>query len=915
MTHADDLEIDQRFHAGRHDHTGPVASPMADPRTARTHGPPFAAARLTPTDDERHVLRERVLDTVDDAVAHPLTLVSAPAGSGKSALLGAWARRRRTDRTVAWLTLDARDNDRDRFWRDLTAALRHAAGHEPIEVEALDLGRGGSVDRLLAATDHRTDNPEREPVVLVLDDAQTVTSREVLDDVDALLAQSGTGLHLVWSTRIDPSLRLQRLRIAGDLSEIRMRDLAFTLAESAQLLVGAADDLGPADVERLWRATRGWPAGLRIAALGLREHRDPRGFAARFAGDQRRILEYLLDEVVAELPEHTTAFVLRTASVREITAPLADALTEADDSAEILDDLVRRGLLIDHADGGHGSFRYPPPFVEALRVLQRLRIEAELPELHRRAARWYADAHQPADAILHACLAGDWDLAGALLSEHWITLSLAGDAPKTRALAARFPPSIVHDDAEIALAVGGLALEDGDEEEADYFLGIAARRAATLPPERRHRYDVQAAATALYRGTPQVDPRDAIEAGRRALRNRWDRGMEPSLRARARLSVGVAQLWLGDVQAASADLEQATALADEARNPYLAVQALGWSAVVDAIEGRLVEAQRGADTAIDRSARVDHPEVAPALVARAVVCWQWNQIERAEHAIARARAVIGPSGNRTLQAWSAIIDAHLHALRGEPATGLRLLRPATATHDGYRLPQLLADAVDGAAALLRLQLGELDRAATLVRSLERSDRGLPLAAASTVRLGMRDPNGALWTTERLLAAEEILPFAAITGWVSRAVALDMLGDADAAEVALERGLDLAEPRGYRRPLLDAGSRVGLLLRRLVRRGTAHRALVGELLVAFEGRAPTSDAAVAPVAEPLSAREITVLRYMPTTLPYPEVASELFVSLNTIKTHVRHVYRKLDVDNRRDAVTRARALRLLGPGAR
>lgn len=914
MDHQNDLEIDQLPRAVIRDHASGVTRHLVAPSPGRNRGgPSIATARLTPTDDERHVTRERLLDAVDHAVDRPLTLVAAPAGSGKTALLGAWARRR-AGQTVAWLTLDARDNDRDRFWLDLTAALAHATGRKPIGVGAVESLPDSPIDRLLASTAHGRGG-ERQPVVLVLDDAQTVTSRAVLDDIDALLTQSGTDLRLVWSTRVDPSLRLQRLRVAGDLGEIRMPDLAFTLSESHQLLDDVTDDLVPADVERLWRATRGWPAGLRIAALGLQGHRAPRDFAARFAGDQRRILDYLLDEIVAELPERTTGFVLRTAGVREITAPLAEALTGAGDSARILDDLARRGLLVDRSETGQGAYRYHPPFVEALRVLQRQRIDAELPGLHQRAARWYADAGQPAEAIRHACLAADWDLAGELLSEHWITLSLAGHAPAIRALAARFPPSIVHDDAEIALAVGGLALEDGDEEEADYFLDVAAGRARSLPAERRHRYDVHAAATALYRGTPQADPRDTIEAGRRALRNRWDRGMEPSLRARARLSVGVAQLWLGELQAASADLEQATALADEAGNPYLSVQALGWSAVVDAIDGRLIEAQRGADSAIGRSERIDHPEIGPALVARAVVCWQWNQIERAEHAIARARAVIGPSGNRALHAWTAIVDAHLHALRGEPATGLRLLRPTTATHDGYRLPQLISDAVDGAAALLRLQLGELDRATALVRSLERSDRSLPLAAASTTRLGLRDPDGALWATERLLACDEILPSAAITGWVSRAVALDMLGDADGAELALERGLDLAEPRGYRRPLLDAGSRVGLLLRRLVRRGTAHRALVGELLVAFEGRTPESDVAVAPVAEPLSARELTVLRYMPTTLPYPEVASELFVSLNTIKTHVRHVYRKLDVDNRRDAVARARALRLLGPGAR
>jgi LuxR family maltose regulon positive regulatory protein len=911
MDHRNEYETDQvRFASAKSARVGPLPAPE---RSSPSRAPSVATARLTPASDQRTVCRERLLDALDDTVQHPLTLVSAPAGSGKTTLLATWARRR-ADRTVAWLTLDARDNDRRRFWVDLIAALAHATGRRPAAFGALDPLPDGALERVLTATAEGHD-AGASPIVIVLDDAQTVTSPAVLGDVDALLAQTGAGLRVVWSTRIDPALRLQRLRVAGDLGELRLPDLAFTLSETHGLLDDVTDELARADVERIWRVTHGWSAGLRIAALGLAEHRDPRDFVACFAGDQQRILDYLRAEIVGELPDRTASFVLRTAGVRVLTAPLADALTGAEDSARLLDDLVRRGLLVEHAEGSHGAFRYHPPFVEALRELQRQRIDSELPGLHRRAARWYADDGQPAEAIRHASLAAEWELAGGLLAEHWMTLGLEGHAAEIRALAGGFPPSIVHDDAEIALAVGGLALEDGDEEEADYFLDVAAGRAEQLPPDRRRRYEVHRAATTLYRGRPQADPRATIDAGRTALRNRWDRGMEPSLRARARLSVGVAQLWLGEIAGASADLEQASALAAEAGNAYLSVQALGWSAVVDAIEGRLVEAQRGADAAIGRSDRVEHPEVAPALAARAFVCWQWNQTDRAEHAIARARAVMGASGNRALRTWTALIDARLHAVRGEPATGLRLLRPTTAAHDGYRLPPMLADAVDCAAAALRLQLGELDRAAVLVRSLERTDRSLPLATASTVRLGLRDPEGALRATDRLLAADEILPLAEITGWVSRAVALDMLGDADGAEVALERALDLSEPRGYRRPLLEAGSRVGLLLRRLIRRGTAHRALVAELMVTFEGRAPASDAAVAPVSEPLSARELTVLRYMPTTLPYPEVASELFVSVNTIKTHVRHVYRKLDVDNRRDAVTRARALRLLGPGTR
>lgn len=886
-----------------------------EPRQTRS-GPPIVAARLTPVVDARNVSRPRLLDALDACVRRPLTLVAAPAGAGKTVLLSEWAQRQ-PPRTVAWLTLDPRDDDRRCFWFDLTAAVAHATGRGPGALGALEPPPRGEIDGFLASFANAA-AAHREPLVLVLDDAHEVSSSDVLHDVDALLAQAGSRLRIVWATRVDPTLRLQRLRVADALGEIRLADLAFTLPEARQLLGGVPEAPTAGDVERLWTKTSGWAAGLRIAALGLRDHRDPHAFATAFSGDQCQILDYLLDEVVAGLPAPTTDFLLRTAGVRDLCAPLADALTDADDSALVLDDLFRRNLLIAPVDGPRESFRYHPLLAEGLRFLQRQRIEAEIPELHRRAARWYADDGQPAEAIRHACEAADWTFAGELAAEHWMTLGLAGHGPTLRALTSRLPPSLVHDDAEVALAVGGLALEDGDEEEADYFLDLAAARADALPAERRQRYEVHAAVTRLYRGSGQVDPRTAIEAGRRVLANRWDRGMEGSLRALARLSLGVAELWEGDLAAAGRDLEEAAALAGEADNGYLTVQTLGWAAVADVIEGRLVEAHRGAEAAVELAGRrgaEQDPQAAPAFAALAVVRLQWNEVAAAEAAIARARDATTTSGNRPLNAWIAIVAAHLHAVRGEPDTGLHLLRRATAVHDGHGLPPMLVDAAAGAAARLRLQLGEHDRAADLARALEASGGPLALSAASTVRLGLREPEQALRLADRLLAAPTVRPYAEIVGWTNRAIACDMLGDADASERALERALDLAEPRGYRRPLLDAGSRVGMLLRRLVRRGTAHRSLVGELLGELErpGPEPRSPAVVVTaLAEPLSERELAVLRYMPTTLPYPEVASELFVSVNTIKTHVRHVYRKLDVDNRRDAVARGRALRLLGP---
>lgn len=890
-------------------------------------GPPVVTARLRPSPEGSTVTRPRLLDALDAGVRHPLTLVAAPAGSGKTVLLSQWARGR-PDGTVAWLTLDASDNDRRQFWVDVTSAIARVTGRAA-GIGALAPPPEGSMRAFLTAflnaATARGEDPSAEPLTLVLDDAQEVRSTEVLADVDAVLASCGTGLRVVWVTRVDPPLRLQRLRVADRLGEIRLADLSFTLGEARLLLGETIETLGPADVERLWTTTAGWAVGLRVVALGLRGQRDTGNFVAAFTGGHGQILDYLLDEIVADLPERTIDFLLRTAGVRDVCVPLADALTGARDSAAVLDDLRHRDLLIAPIPGSRERFRYHPLLAEALRVLQRQRIESEIPELHRRAARWYADDGQVVEAIRHASDAGDWSFASALIAEHWMALAIAGNGHSVRAMTTRLPPSTVHDDAEIALAVAGLALADGDEEEGDYFLEVATSGKAALPADRQPRYEVHAAVAQLYLGRVGDDPRHAVNAARRVLDDHWDRDMATALRALARLSVGVAELWMDDLPEAERHIEDGKAFAEDADNTYLTVQALGWSAVVDVMEGRLVEAHRDADASLALAARAGgerDAQAAPALAALAAVLWNWNDLVGSRAMVLRARSAIGLSGRRALRAWISVVEARLHGARGEPETGLRLLRAATADHDGYRLPEPLSMLAHGVEAQLRLRLGEHDRATTLADALTRSGGAGALAAAATVRLGLRDPAEALRITDRLLAAPTIAPPAEIDGWVNRAIAYDMLSSADDAEHALARALDLAEPRGYRRPLLEGGSRIGLVLRRLVRHGTTHRALVGELLESLDGAGvgvgtgtpSRSSAPVPSLAEPLSERELAVLRYMPTTLPYPEVASELFVSVNTIKTHVRHVYRKLDVDNRRDAVARGRELRLLGPTA-
>ncbi len=876
---------------------------------------PVIAARLVPPGTTALVSRTRLLDALDASADLPLTLLAAPAGSGKTALLTDWIQQRQPER-VAWLSLNNADDDRRHFWRDVSAALARVLEPGVDPLAGLRPPPLGSFDGFIASFINAAASSQRR-VTLVLDDAQELRRSDVLSDLDLLLEHAPEGLRLIFATRVDPSLRLQRLRMAGSVSELRLTDLEFTLDEARQLL-HQEQPATPADaVDSLWAKTEGWAAGLRIAALSLRQAPAGHDFARDFAGDHRPVLDYLIDEVFTGLPSEHADFLLATAGVSRVSASLADAMRDATDSAELLDDLVRRNLLIvPLLDTPEQWYRYHPLFVRALLLLQRRQIPAEIPGLHGRTAQWHATHGEPLEAISHAIQAEDWELAGQLLIDHWLPLTLDGEAAVLRSLTSKLPVEVVRSSAEVALAVAGIELEEGGDD-AQELLDIAAELAPGLPPERRRPYDVSLAMTMLFRSRSEGDPAAAVDAARRVLASRWDRSMTKALRALARVSLGVAEIWLGDLDAAASDLKAGGALADEAGNESVLVSARGWSALVDVLQGRLVEAHREACAALDAAAErgwAADSHAAPAHVALATVAFLWNDLDGAARSTDDALEALGRSGERNLRAMIGVVSARLDALRGEPETGLAQLLRLTATYDDHALPSILQAAVDGAEARARLALGEHDAADRLATELERRDDPTGLAAAAAVRLGMHEPQQAVAVADRLLRQAGAPPAAAIEGWAVRGLALDMLHEQDDAITSMERALDLAEPRGYRRPLVDGGLRTALLLRKLIRQGTAHRSLVEELLAALDGSSASLRRESAPlnVSEPLSERELVVLRYMPTSMPYAEVASELFVSVNTVKTHVRHVYRKLDVDSRRDAVARAIELRLLTP---
>jgi LuxR family transcriptional regulator, maltose regulon positive regulatory protein len=845
------------------------------------------------------------LDLVEQGTESQLTLISAPAGSGKTVLLRAWMAATAHRDAIGHVALAPEHADRRTFWRDVLAEAGRA--RPELSGVAVPAGGPGALTPLQRALEDLG-----EPLVLVLDDLHQAGPDEVPADIEWLLEHVPDGLRLVVATRSDPPLRLQRLRVAGQMTEIRTADLAFTKSEASEFLVPLAL---PSDaVETLWARSEGWAAGLRLAELSLRNHPDPSAFIASFAGDDRAVSDYLISEVVSGYDEDTLQFLLRTSIVDRLNGELAETLAGVPAGEGSLRELERVDGFVHALDSSGTWFHYYPLFAEVLRAELRHRLPDELPALHSSASEWFARHGQPVDAVRHAVAASDWQLAAEMVGAQWLVCVVHGSGAVLRELAADIPSEIVNADAELALAMAGLSLEAGEIEAADELLLRAYELADQLSAERKRRFAVTSTATALYRARLDGDVAEALSAARLALHERWDRSVAVEVRALTLANLGIAEFWAADFEEALEHLQAAAGLALEFGNDFVLFIAKSYLAAVDARQGRLVDAHRRANNAIqvaERGGWTEVPHTAVAYVTLATVHLWSNELDEAERAGDLARDVLGRSREPLVAPLVAQIRARIQGLLGDAVTALEILRGG----ETDRLPPWLRVSAAMIEAELWMALGEPARARTAlttVSSSDLSDHAIPLAR---LELALGEPDAALRAVAGFLAddREALMPITRTEAWAVDAIARDAIHDEPSALRAIERALDLAEPRGYKNAILRHGAPVRSLLRRRIASGTAHRAFAGDLLSALEREPAARRSHGDPLLDPLSERELTVLRFLPTMMSNAEIAGEMFVSVNTVKTHLKHIYRKLDVSERRDAVRRGRELRLLSPG--
>ena len=538
--------------------------------TAQAGFPPSSGS---PADILRMVGRDRLVTGLDRAAARRVTIISAPAGSGKTSLLRAWTNRPGQAHHIAFVPVRRDEQDAQLFWLAMLDAVRYAStgDTEPSPVTP-DLNLRTLVDRVLSEL-----ASIRSRVILIIDDLHELNSPDSLAHLSRLLTGLPPNGHAILAMRHDLKLGLHRLRLAGELSEIRAADLRFTEAETRELLDASGIVLSQAGVGLLHQRTEGWAAGLRLAALSLAGHRDPERFVAEFSGSDRTVAEYLVAEMLQRQPGDVQDLLLRTCLLDRVNGELADLLTGRAGSERILLGLEDVNAFVVSLDQNRTWFRYHRLFADLLRLELRRRLPGQVPTLHRRAAEWFTRHGEVADAIRHTQAAGDWPGAARLLADHSFSLTLDGQAQTMRALLRAFPAGADHPELALVRATGDL--EQGYLDQAAARLAVAEAYAETAPPERRHRLQLAVAALKLSLARRRGHLAGVVEqvsflASAATGPSGEDITLGSDLRAVALLNLGIAVAWSGGLPDAEHHLREGADLARKIGRPYLEVACL-----------------------------------------------------------------------------------------------------------------------------------------------------------------------------------------------------------------------------------------------------------------------------------------------------------------------------------------------------
>jgi LuxR family maltose regulon positive regulatory protein len=886
-----------------------VTSPAEDSVTRPGRAPageadPVLISKITaPGLPDWAVPRLRIATIMAESSRAPLTMVTGPPGAGKTMAMALWAATGNSPGPRAWMTVDEYDNRPRVFWSYVTAALR-AAG---VRVDPLPptMTSGNDVDHsflLRLASDLAGQDP---PVTLVLDDLQLLTAPAALDGLAYVLRNAAPGLRLIAASRMDPLLPLHRYRLAGELAEIRAGDLAFSVAESALLLAQHDIALPESAIESLTRRAEGWAAGLRLAAISLEGHPDPAQFVKEFAAEDSSITGYLVEEVLDAQPAPVRDLLLRTSILTQVSADIADALTDDGDAASTLAELARTNAFVRSV--GHGCYRYHALFGSVLRLKLRREYPAQGRDLHRRAAEWYWRNGSLGEAVRHAADSGDWQFAARIVVDELAIGQLIdprGAQPLTDKFR-RMPPGAEPEALLVATALelartgaqpDGAALRAADAilEHRPAGGDIPARLAAELVRAAlaRRTGDHAAAAGAAARADELLGGIPEAQLAR-----------HPGIRMEVLSGRGLAELWAGDFGQAAETLRAAS----EAAAPDSTLEragCLGNLALAEALRGHLTRAGGLADEAL-----AGHSAGPAAAVALACVHLDRGELREAHDQLKLAEDILRLRPDPLMEALArsvavryALAEGHTRPARGilgRARAGASL--PAWLDHR-MALLEASACAADGAiqaavaAAESAAPRTHLDAAVALAQTWLAA--GNPLAA----RRALGVPGG---------GPAEAPDYARVESWLVEARLSYRADDRERGYWSFEHALRLGSAEQLRLPFIMQRAWIRPVLRQDPRLARAYQSLLKPAVIGpSRVLAPLPGDAPPLIVEQLSQRECEVIQHVSDMMSTAEIAAEMYISVNTVKTHLKSIYRKLSAGHRREAVRRARELHLV-----
>jgi LuxR family maltose regulon positive regulatory protein len=901
------------------------------------------------------VARPRLSERLDRGGGSTLMLVSAPAGFGKTTLLAEWLAAGpaapTSQRSAAWLSLDKGDSDPASFWTYVIAALQTVApGVGARALTLLQEPQPLPIPTVLTTLLNDLGAIAGD-LVLVLDDYHVIDAPDVQDGMEFLLDHLPPQLHLVIASRADPALPLARLRGRGELVEVRAADLRFTPDEAAAYLnevMGLV--LTARDVAALEERTEGWIAALQLAALSMQGREDVAGFIAGFAGDDRYIVDYLAEEVLQRQPEHVRSFLLQTSILDRLSGSLCDALTGQGGGRATLEALDRANLFLVPLDDRRRWYRYHHLFADVLRARVLDEQPERVDELHTRASHWYEQNGDRSEAIRHALAGEDLGRAADLVELAIPALRRGRQYATLRRWLEALPEELIRVRPVLSVGYAAALMVRGEVEgvearllDAERWLdtptgqGVPDGHRSPMSPTEMVVVDEKEfrglpSAIAIYRAGQALvlgDLAGTMTQARRALDLVGDddhlgRGSPAALLGLACWASGdldAAQRWYAD---AMASLDKAGHLSD----------VIGCSiAVADIrlVQGRLREAmityERGLQHATDQGA----PPLRGAAdmhVGMSQLLGERNDLEAAVQHLLTGRELGEQAGLPQNQYRWRVAMARIREAEGDLDGALDLLNEAERVYDGDFSPNVRP--VPALRARVWVALGRMDEALgwvreqglsatddlSYLREFEHITLARVLLARHTTEPAGRSVHEATRLLERLVQAAEEggRTGSLIEILVLQALAHQMQGDIPAALASLQRALMMSEPEGYVRVFVDEGPPMAILLRAAARvahgePGGKTAGYVRRLLAAVDDRgdaAPVRGGLI----EPLSERELDVLRLLGGDLDGPDIARELVVSLSTVRTHTRNIYAKLGVNNRRAAVRRAGELDLL-----